>query len=146
MIGNRAAVVVLCLILAAYITVPRLRSEIWLLLAIFILGFGHDLLLIMLGVLQKPTGGMLPPLWLSVLWLAFATTINHSLKTIMDKKALFMALAVVGGPICYKLGVELTDISFGFDPWYSLMVIGVVWLIVGNLILVTYSHWKVRAA
>ena len=142
MIGNQAAVVVLGLVICAYLLVPHLRSEIWLLIAICVLGFCVDSILINTGVLQHSSGGFLPPLWLSVLWLAFATTINHSSKPVMNNKILFMLLALVGGPLCYKVGVELSDIEFGFTPLISLSFIAAVWLLAGNLILILYDRWR----
>ncbi len=145
MLGNIAAVIVLSLILFTYLIVPKLRPEIWLLLAIFALGFTVDSVLISTGVLQQSSGGFFPPLWLSVLWLAFATTINHSLKSLMDKKLLFLLLALVGGPLSYKVGVNLTDIQFGLGPWLSLSVLAAVWLVAGYMILMMYFRWKTYA-
>lgn len=142
LIGNYAALVVLCTIILAYLLVSHLRSEIWLLAAICLLGYAVDLFLIGTGILQKPSGGLLPPLWLSVLWLAFATTINHSLRSLMDKRSVFLALALIGGPLCYKVGVELSEIQFGFDPWLSLTLIAAVWFVAGNAILMLYNGWK----
>lgn len=142
MLGNRAAIVVLGLVLCAYLIVPKLRSEIWLLLAIFALGFAVDSILIATGVLQQTSGSFFPPLWLSVLWLAFATTINHSLKPLMDRRLLFLMLALAGGPLSYKVGVNLTDIEFGLGPWLSLSVLAAVWLVAGKMILIMYFRWR----
>lgn len=141
-VGNKAALIILSLVFLAYLLVPQLRFESWLLLAVCLLGFTVDFGLIATGVLEKSSGGLLPPLWLSVLWLAFATTINHSLKTLMNKKPLFLLLAVVGGPLCYKIGVELTDIQFGFMAWQSLLIIAGVWLLAGMAILMFYNKWN----
>ena len=142
LIGNNAALVVLGIVICVYLMVPGLRPELWLLAAICGLGFGVDLILISTGILHKPSGGLLPPLWLSVLWLAFATTINHSLKSLMNKRMLFLILALVGGPLCYKLGVELTDIQFGLEPLMSLAVIAIIWFLAANAILMLYNNWK----
>ena len=146
MIGNNAALVVLSLIVLAYLLVPQLRFESWLLVAVYLLGFVVDFSLIASGVLEKSSAGSFPPLWLSVLWLAFATTINHSLKTLMNKRLLFLLLTVVGGPLCYKIGVELTDIQFGFNAWQSLLVIAGVWLLAGMAILMLYNKWNNHAS
>ena len=142
MIGNKAAIIVLAIVICAYLLVPDLRFEIWLLMGICGLGYGVDLMLISTGVLVNSSAGLLPPLWLSVLWLAFATTVNHSLKSLMNRRVLFLMLALVGGPLCYKLGVELTDMQFGFDPLLSLSVLAVVWLLAAKLILLLYEYWK----
>lgn len=142
MIGNKAAIVILILVVLAYLLVPQLRFESWLLMAVCLLGFVVDFSLIATGILEKSSGGMLPPLWLSVLWLSFATTINHSLKTLMNNRVLFLMLALVGGPLCYKIGVELTDIEFGFNTSLSLLIIAGVWLLAGMAILMFYNKWN----
>ena len=141
LMGNKAALVILSLVVLAYLLVPQLRFESWLLIAVCSLGFAVDFGLLAAGVLKKSSGGLLPPLWLSVLWLAFATTINHSLKTLMNKKIIFLLLAVVGGPLCYKIGVQLTDIQFGYNTLTSLLVIAGVWLLAGMAILRVYNKW-----
>ena len=141
-IGDKAALIILSLVVLTYLFVPQLRFESWLLMAVCLIGFTVDFSLLVTGVLKKPSGGLLPPLWLSVLWLAFATTINHSLKGLMNKKILFLSLAVVGGPVCYKLGVELTDIQFGFNALKSMLVIAGVWLVAAMAILLFYNKWE----
>ena len=142
LLGNKAAMVVLGIVIIAYLMIQPLRNEIWLVMAICALGFLTDSVLIAAGILQKTPVGLFPPLWLTVLWLAFATTLNHSLKPLMNRRALFLMLALLGGPLCYQLGVRLSDIEFGLSPLLSLSVIAIVWLLAGYCILLIYDFWK----
>ena len=144
LIGNKAALVVLLIISIAYLLIDKLRIEWPLIVGIGLLGLIVDISLIQLGVLKSP-GLFLPPFWLSVLWVTFATTINHSLKPLLDKRALFLVLAIVGGPFCYKLGVQLSNIQFGYQHSISLMIIAVTWLVAGLVILKLYDRWKMNA-
>ncbi len=144
LIGNKAALVIIAIVCAAYLLIDSLRIEWPLIFGVGILGFIVDAGLIRVGVLET-TGAMLPPLWLSVLWLAFATTLNHSLKPLLDKQVLFLLLAVIGGPLCYQLGVQLTDIQFGYQRLVSLAALSLVWLLVGGVILKLYGKWKGHA-
>ena len=82
LIGNKAAIVILIIIVCAYTTVKPLRSEWPLIVGISLLGLVVDISLIKVGVLNQASTTVFPPLWLSVLWLVFATTINHSFKSL----------------------------------------------------------------
>ncbi len=142
LLGNKAALIVVGIVALAYFVIEKLRAELPLLLSIVVLGLIVDSTLIVTGVLNNNSALYLPPLWLSVLWLAFATTINHSLKPLLQKSSLFLLLASAGGPLCYKLGVQLTDIEFGYQQSLSLIIIACVWLLTGFIILKLYERWK----
>lgn len=144
LVGNKAAVFILVIICIAYFVIDKLRIEWPLIIGISILGLIVDVSLIQMGVL-KLSGAILPPLWLSVLWLVFATTLNHSLKPLLDKRILFLLLSLIGGPFCYQLGVRLTDIEFGYQQPVSLLALAIVWLIAGFVILKLYEKWKTYA-
>ena len=142
LLGNKAALIVVGIVALAYLVIEKLRIEWPLLVSIVLLGLIVDGSLIAAGVLDNNSALSLPPLWLSVLWLAFATTINHSLKPLLDQRVLFLLLAALGGPLCYKLGVQLTDIEFGYQQSLSLIIIACVWLLAGFIILKLYEKWK----
>ena len=142
LIGNNAALLILCLTICVYVVVKHLTPEWPLIVGVCLLGFSVDTALINIGVLSHPSAAVLPPLWLSVLWLAFATTINHSLRKIIEKKVLFLILVMIGGPLCYQLGVNLTEMTFGVQTRQALLIIAVVWLFTGAILLIMYNTWK----
>ncbi len=142
LLGNKAALIILTIVLLAYLSAKKLRVEWPLLLSVVLLGLIVDTSLIGAGVLSTDDSLNLPPLWLTVLWLAFATTINHSLKPLLNNRPLFLLLAAVGGPLCYNIGVQLSDIEFGYQQSLSLAIIACVWLLAGFIILKLYERWK----
>ncbi len=44
------------------------------------------------------------PYWMVSLWAAFATTLNHSLRWVIDRPVIAILLGVVGGPLAYVAG------------------------------------------
>ena len=47
------------------------------------------------------------PYWIAALWLAFATTLNVSLRWLRGRRLVAAALGCVAGPLCYAAGEAL---------------------------------------
>lgn len=98
------------------------------------LGVFVDTLWQNLGVLRFPdhTGaysqGMVP-VWLVGLWLAFVTTLSHSLGWIRQHGQLPYVLAPIAGPVAYYAATELGPVEIGHGYW-GLAALALGWLIV----------------
>jgi len=119
------------------VTNPR-EWQLW--LAVFAVGFGVDTALIAGGVLQFADAALTPPLWLSCLWLVFATTLLHSLSFLQRSLLLAAGLGAIGGPLAYYAGTQFAGIglglvsSAGHGPWAALLVLAVCWSLVTPLL------------
>lgn len=68
----------------------------------------------------------LAPYWMSSLWIAFATTLNHSLRWLMRRPAVAAAGGAIGGPLAYLAGAKLGALSF-VSAATALPLIGILW-------------------
>jgi Protein of unknown function (DUF2878) len=66
------------------------------------------------------------PLWMAMLWLNFATVLNHSLAWLKGRYWLAMLLAGGGGPMAFWGGEMLGAASLP-RPGFALGVIGLAW-------------------
>lgn len=75
------------------------------------------------------------PLWIMALWLAFALTLNHSLRAVYRNRLYSFLFGLLGGPLAYGIAAarfEAMTIEHKLVP--SLLLIGAVWGIGFSLI------------
>jgi len=82
-----------------------------------IYSFGNELLLTERSV----------PIWLAILWVGFALTINHSLNWLVKKAPLFIVGCAIAGPISYSAGRANGVIDFSNQ---SLVIISIEWVVI----------------
>jgi hypothetical protein len=84
------------------------------------------------GLLQyaSPAPGLPAPLWIVLLWGAFAMTMNHSMAWFARHRWLASAFAAIGGPLAY-LGAArgFTAVVFPNPAWPALLWLGSAWAI-----------------
>ncbi|WP_442508541.1 DUF2878 domain-containing protein [Novipirellula sp. SH528] len=73
--------------------------------------------------------GMLPPLWMSALWIQFATTFRYCLKWLSGRYVLSALLAFVGAPLAFAGGENIGAVSFYSPRLSNLLVLGSLWAI-----------------
>src|SRR5690606_8376185 len=112
------------------------EKEIKLILAVALLGSAIDSVVMFLGAFSFPYGSsffaisLWPyPIWMSALWLAFATTLNHSLSWLSGRYLLAAIFGAVGGPLCYYAGEKLGAITLHKPLGYSLGLLAIAWAI-----------------
>lgn len=96
----------------------------------FILGLVIDSTLAATAQVQFASHGNLPiaPYWMLSLWVAFATTLNHSLGWLM-RRPFFAALAgAVFGPLAYLAGEKLGALSLP-SPAVALPMLAAAWFV-----------------
>lgn len=71
--------------------------------------------------------GVLVPLWLCCLWLAFATTLRRSLAFFGPRPMLTALAGAVVLPFNYLVGARLGAVEFGHALPLTLIVVGVAW-------------------
>lgn len=68
------------------------------------------------------------PLWIMALWLAFALTLNHSLRAVYRNRLYTFLFGLLGGPLAYGIAAvrfEAMTVEHRLIP--SLLLIGAVW-------------------
>lgn len=84
-----------------------------------------DTLLYHQGVLGFPGhDGVLIPVWLMLLWLAFSATLLHSLQVMFVRPWLIGLMSAVAAPVSYYAGSQLGAVTFSE---YGLWIIGLSW-------------------
>lgn len=69
------------------------------------------------------------PLWLTVMWMQFATLFHFILTWLNRRYLLAAVLGAVGGPFAYLTGERLGAVIFPMGTAHSLLFLAVVWFI-----------------
>ncbi len=108
------------------------------------IGLLLDSIWIWIGLVEFATPlpvAWLAPVWIIVLWLAFALTLNHSMASLQHHPWLAAALGAVGGPLAYYVAVHAWQAaSFIAPAWLVYLALTVAWAIVTPLLLALASH------
>lgn len=103
-----------------------------------------DLALIQLGVMN--TGNMLPPLWLTCLWVLFGTTAGYALRFFHGRLALCVAGGAIFAPLSYFGGARLADVALLQPVWAALLIISLTWAVIFPLLIHLYTVNKLKPA
>ena len=109
------------------------RPELLTILAVGILGTVADSAQAFAGVFVFESGYWtywVVPLWLTVMWLQFATLFHFALRWLSGRYVLSSALGAVGGPSAYLTGERLGAVIFPMALPYSLLALAAVWSVV----------------
>jgi hypothetical protein len=68
----------------------------------------------------------LAPYWMLSLWVAFATTLNHSLRWLMHRPVAAAVAGAIGGPLAYVAGAKLGALVI-VTPSLTLPLIALLW-------------------
>jgi hypothetical protein len=124
--GNLAIpFVVLWLFIHIYFSKNYL-SELKLILTVTIIGICVDSTLVALGVFKFHVP-LLLPLWLIVLWSAFAGTIAHSLNFLNTSTKLQFIAGFVFPPLSYLAGASLSKVEFGYSAVTTYLILAPLW-------------------
>ena len=110
---------------------PSPRRDGALILSVAGIGALWDGLLVGLGLLQYPSGMILPwlaPVWIIAMWAGFATTLPLSLRWLLGRWRLAALFGALGGPLAFYAGMKLGAVAFP-DPIAALATLAVGWAI-----------------
>jgi len=120
-------------LVAVHLWLTTLRIAQTKLVAVALLvGLSVDTTLINLGVFRfsdLPGTTILPPFWMSVLWIQFATTLRYCLGWLSERYLLCAILGFTGAPIAFLGGERLGAIVFAEPRLWNLFVLGTVWAV-----------------
>lgn len=88
-----------------------------------------DTCLSLSGVYQFENTSSLLPVWMIVLWFAFATTLSQSLAILGRNKLIASMVGALAVPLNYIVGERLGAMSFGYDMFLTVVVMSVVWAV-----------------
>ena len=74
------------------------------------------------------------PLWIIVLWMGFAITLNSSLSWLKKKIKLSALFGAIGGPLAYLAGEKLEAVTI-LSP-NAIIVIAIGWAIITPLLII----------
>lgn len=117
---------------------PRPSAELRLIGLAALVGLAVDASMINLGLAQYAAAGpisFLPPFWLLTVWMAFATSLNVSLRWLRDRLSLAAGLGAVAGPVSYYAGARLGAMEFAEPLWLGLLVLAALWAVAFPLLL-----------
>jgi hypothetical protein len=137
--GSLVAVMTTVGVVALHLTlVNNARAELQYIGKVLAIGFACDWLFVQTGVLA--TGGVLPPPWLTCLWVLFATTVGYPMRLFHHR----MVLSALGGglfaPLSYYGGAKLAGVALMQPDWLGLLIIGLSWALIFPLVIHLYTQ------
>jgi hypothetical protein len=108
-----------------------------LLLAAGVIGTVWDSAVRKLGLIEYPghaTDSLLAPLWITAMWMLFATTLNASLSMLLTRPWLAALAGLVAAPASYYAGARLGALQFA-TPATALLAQALGWAVMLPLLL-----------
>src|SRR3990167_5792629 len=107
--------------------IGRWAAEGKLLISVFLAGSALDSFLLNLGLLDFGEPRTLIPLWLALLWLLLATTLNHCLAWTARPWWRASLLGACAGPPSYYAGAQIAGVGLPYGTWPTLLLLAVIW-------------------
>lgn len=133
--------------LAAHVLIHEHRGrEVLLLITVGVAGTAIDGLL-KLGGLTFYTSDIpwwpaaFAPLWITVVWIAFASLLRHSLAWLIHRPVLAAILGAAGGPLSFASGARMDAVGLHSNAWITLAALGIIYAVLTPL-LVRLPHWR----
>ena len=73
------------------------------------------------------------PIWIVILWILFAITLNHSLAWLKGRTSLAMLFGLMGGPLVYLAGEKLMAVTIASPN--TLIVLSIGWAFITPLLI-----------
>ena len=108
------------------------RAQLRLMLVAAMAGVAVDSALLAAGVFSFPSGMVfpwLPPPWLTVMWIQFATTLHYSLSWLAARNLRLAVFGLVGAPLAFLAGERLGGIMIQQPRVLHLLLLGALWFL-----------------
>ncbi len=122
------------LVLIHFVLTHTLREEIMMIVVIGVLGTLVDsgqaatgLLVYQGGYAKAPWLG---PIWITAIWVLFASTINWSFGWLKGRTWLAVVLGALGGPLSYAAGERIGAVRFQHSYVLTMLALAVIWSLV----------------
>lgn len=102
-----------------------------------LVGLLLDTTLLNAGVFQFSSGVLvdgLPPLWMTLLWIQFATTFRYCLSWLTPRLLLASAFGLLGAPLAFWAGERMGAIEFLEPRMWNFALLGVGWAVTTPLL------------
>ena len=73
------------------------------------------------------------PIWIVILWILFAITLNHSLAWLKGRTSLAILFGLMGGPLVYLAGEKLMAVTIASPN--TLIVLAIGWALITPLLI-----------
>ncbi|AXT40480.1 DUF2878 domain-containing protein [Alteromonas sp. BL110] len=148
---NSAVLPVLGLLLIWIVFSPKRVEDIKLMSAVFLLGTVVDALLTLSGLFIFNQTEVLVsfwpiPIWLSLLWAAFAGTVYHSLTAFNGRMMIAAVVGAVFAPLSYIAGAEFGAVELGASVMLSYIFIALVWSVIFPLCFYLSNRFEAKQA
>lgn len=133
---NLYALLALLFLLVMHFTLMKPDAqELRLILAVPVVGIVADTLIMNAGWIEyQSTDHFLIPIWLCVLWVAFATTLKHSMSWVFKTFWLPPLVGLLVVPFSYWAGIKLSGSQLLIPMERLLLLEGLVWAVLLTLI------------
>jgi hypothetical protein len=122
--------IALCLVGVHFWLVTDRVTQLKLALAALAVGLTIDTAQLWAGVFTFSQGTIvpwLPPPWISVLWVQFATTLRYSMRWLSGRYASSAIFGLLGAPLAFFAGERLGAIEFLAPRLMHFAILGVLW-------------------
>ena len=140
--------IALCLLGIHFRLAPDRGSQVVLVLAAAGAGLVVDTLQLWVGVFTFPHGTVvdwLPPPWMSVLWMQFATTFRYSMRWLEGRYLLSASFGLLGAPVAFFAGERFGAIEFLSPRLAHYGVLAVLWSITVPLLVYVSDRLSMAA-
>lgn len=138
---------VLAIVLLHIVLYRSPRRDIPLFIAVGVLGWAADSLLVVTGLLSFPEHARLggpSTIWMAMMWVNFATVVNASLGWLRGRPLLAAAFGLTGGPAAYWAGASLGAVTLPAGAVWGLLAVGAEWAIAMPVLLALNSWITAR--
>jgi hypothetical protein len=113
---------------AVHLALRRDASELRLVACAAAIGFLVDSALVRAHFVEFAAASLdgWAPLWMVCLWMAFATTLNHSLRWLTSRPWVATLIGAIGGPLTYLAGAKLGAMTLA-SPMPAMLLIAGLW-------------------
>lgn len=122
------------LVLIHFVLTHTLREEIMMIVLVGVLGTCVDSFQAASGLLVYHAGyAKLPwfaPIWITAIWVLFASTINWSFEWLKGRTWLTVVLGAIGGPLTYAAGERIGAVRFQYDYALTMLALAAIWSLV----------------